>query len=1010
MRPSKSLRPFKTIWTGTTVINLIMVVFASFFTIMYNNHIFHVDSKGFGVAGLFYAVRYLPIMLTAALGGAIPGMISVLIVFIYRSLVGSSFSYLTFIYLLVVIVVDVVTRRKWFNRWYKALAVCAFMQNLVGTFWGIVVLLMSGQGLQTLTLRQCILFFMNELPGCFLSCFLIYFILKKLPDEKKKLLNNGKYYVEYSKLSEDERYEVEGRSKLGLVVMNIIVIEALFLGISAEVASNTLVPTIKNYGYVRSQSSVNNYAELGSVERLESSVSSELIEESRYEALLLTNSITGKQTINYRSSIRLAMLISIIVIPMAVFVNRYAQKRIAEPIRVLSKAISKVYNANDETLSSTVGAIHDLDIETGDEIEELYHAVDLTVYRLVEYIELVRSRQAIEDQLKIAKSANEAKSRFLSNISHEIRTPINAVLGFDEMILRQSKDKEILDYASDIQSSGKTLLALINDILDFSKIEAGKMEIVPVEYELGSVMNDIVNMAQMRAEEKKLALEINVNKSIPHILFGDEIRIKQCIINIITNAVKYTEVGKVSLDVDYETVPVDDPDTDHEEFIDLSVKVSDTGIGIRHEDMDKLNAAFERIDVKKNRTIEGTGLGLSIVTSLLELMDSKLSVDSEYGKGSVFSFTVRQRVVSWDPVGDFSQKVREYRDEMVGYKESFHAANARILVVDDTRTNLTVIQGLLKQTLIKVDTAISGFDALELVKKNRYNIIFLDHRMPEMDGIQTFHAMRDMKDNLNADTPVVALTANAVSGSREMYFREGFNNYMSKPVDPSKLENMIISYLPKELVTLPGDEGFSNQSTVTADDERQAFQELLKVSGIDAKAAIARCGSADAARDVMRDFWQSIDERSGLIEKYEQEKDIKNYTIYVHGLKSSARAVGALDLAEKAQYLEACGNGGDIDEIEMLTPGLLELYRSYTFRMGGLFEEDDSGKPPIDPEELENAFASIKEFVSASYFDSADDIMKMLEDFRIPDEQKVKYHEVKRLLSAVDRDGLLSLL
>ncbi len=475
MTPSKSLRPFKAIWTGTAVINLIMVVFASFFTIMYNNHIFHVDSKGFGVAGLFYAVRYLPIMLTAALGGAIPGMISVLIVFIYRSLVGSSFSYLTFIYLLVVIVVDVVTRRKWFNRWYKALAVCAFMQNLVGTFWGIVILLMSGQGLETLSLRQCVLFFMNELPGCLLSSLLIYFIFKKLPDEKKKLLNNGKYYIEYSKLSDDERYEVEGRSKLGLVVMNIIVIEALFLGISAEVASNTLVPTIKNYGYVRSQSSVNNYAELGSVERLESSVSSELIEESRYEALLLTNSITGKNTINYRSSIRLAMLISIIVIPLAVFVNRYAQRRIAEPIRVLSKAISKVYNAHDETLGSTVGAIHDLDIETGDEIEELYHAVDLTVYRLVEYIELVRNRQAIEDQLKIAKSANEAKSRFLSNISHEIRTPINAVLGFDEMILRQSKDKEILDYASDIQSSGKTLLALINDILDFSKIESGSM-------------------------------------------------------------------------------------------------------------------------------------------------------------------------------------------------------------------------------------------------------------------------------------------------------------------------------------------------------------------------------------------------------------------------------------------------------------------------------------------------------------------------------------------------------
>jgi CheY-like chemotaxis protein len=391
-------------------------------------------------------------------------------------------------------------------------------------------------------------------------------------------------------------------------------------------------------------------------------------------------------------------------------------------------------------------------------------------------------------------------------------------------------------------------------------------------------------------------------------------------------------------------------------------------------------------------------------------MDSKLEVDSEYGKGSVFSFVIRQRVVDWEPVGDFSQKVRQAREEMESYRESFHAGDARILVVDDTRTNLTVIQGLLRQTRMQVDTAASGMEALQLVKENKYNIIFLDHRMPEMDGIQTFHAMKEMKDNLNMDTPVVALTANAVSGSREMYVREGFTNYMSKPVDPAKLEEMIISYLPKELVSLPGDPGFEDECSTSDEEEKKVLQELLKISGIDVKVAIERCGSAIVARDVMKDFWQSIDERAGLIEKYEMEKDIKNYTIYVHGLKSSARAVGALDLSEKAEYLEQCGNSGDTDEIEMLTPGLLELYRSYITRLEGLFNEEESDKPQIPAEELENAFASIKEFVSASYFDSADDIMKMLEDYKIPDEYKGKFHTVKRLLSAVDRDGLLNVL
>jgi signal transduction histidine kinase/CheY-like chemotaxis protein len=719
--------------------------------------------------------------------------------------------------------------------------------------------------------------------------------------------------------------------------------------------------------------------------------------------------------INYRYSVRLGMLISIIVIPLAVFMNRYAQYRIARPIRRLSAAMAEIYNAGEESLSESIRGVHDLDIRTRDEIEDLYHTVDMTVYRLIDYIELAKSRQAIEDQLEIAQSANEAKSRFLSNISHEIRTPINAVLGFDEMILRESRDEEILGYATDIQNSGRTLLALINDILDFSKIEAGKMEIIPVEYELGSLMNDIVNMAQVRAREKNLRLIVDVDQNIPHILFGDEIRIKQCIINLVTNAVKYTEEGTVTLSVSYENVETaiseDEDENEDEDFILLKVSVKDTGIGIRQEDMQRLTSAFERIDMQRNRTIEGTGLGISIVTSLLELMNSRLEVDSEYGRGSVFSFAVRQHVVNWDRVGDFAGKVRESGKKSPGYRERFHAENARILVVDDTRTNLTVIEGLLKQTRIRIDTATSGVEALDLVRNNRYNIIFLDHRMPEMDGIQTFHAMEEMEDNPNRDTPVIALTANAISGSREMYVREGFTNYMSKPVDPAKLEDMILEYLPGELVTRLGD---TDPDTGAEDEEKvkekAVMQELLKISGIDMTTAVQRCGSAVAAKDVMKDFYLSIDERSQLIENYKASNNIKDYTIYVHGLKSSARAVGALDLAERAEYLENCGNNGNLADIEALTPPLLILYRSYLKKLEPLFAGDDSGKELISSEELESAFASMKEFVSASYFDSADDIIQMLESYRIPDEQKKKYAEVKRLLSAVDRDGLLNIL
>ncbi|MCR5155524.1 MAG: response regulator [Butyrivibrio sp.] len=995
------------------IINIVMVIFTAFYTIKYNQKMYHVDNMSYGVAGIIYAFRYLPVLVTTALGGAVPGMMSVILVFIHYSFAYSSFSYLTFIYLLAACVADILASRKWFDRSWKIFPVTIFFMNLLGAFWGIILLLLSDYGIYTISAKQILLMFLNEMPGSLLATVVIYLLFNKLPEKVLILFGNGKYYINPDHLSEDDRYVVEGRSKIGNVVMNIIVLEALVLGIFAELASNTLIPTMKQQQQQEQSAPAQRsvYSDIGSTDRIESIVSLDIMRESQEESSYITSLLAFNEAsvINIKFSVRLAMLISIIVIPMAVFMNRYAQKRIVAPIRLMSKSMSAIYNSDEKNLDENIRKIHDMDIMTGDEIEELYHTMDLTVYRLVEYIQLVRTRQTIEDQLAIAKSASEAKSRFLSNISHEIRTPINAVLGFDEMIIRESRDENVLAYARDIQDSGKTLLALINDVLDFSKIEAGKIDLIPVEYELGSLLNDLVNMSQIRAKEKELEFNINVNENIPHVLFGDEIRIKQCILNIVTNGVKYTEKGCVTLNIDYEIAEADNSMTEEDKIL-LKVSVIDTGIGIKEEDMERLSTAFERVDEKKNRTIEGSGLGISIVTSLLELMGSKLEIKSEYGKGSEFSFAILQSVVDWEPIGDFEKKVKEARNETGAYTESFHAPEAKILVVDDTRTNLTVIKGLLKFTKMQVDTATSGMEALERAKYTKYDIIFLDHRMPEMDGIQTFHAMKEMAEDTNRDTPVIALTANAISGSREMYFKEGFTNYMAKPVDPSKLEEMILMYLPPEMVSRPGDEGFESEGT-TSDEEKEALTNLLGLTGVDVNEAISRCGSAVLARDVMRDFWQSIEERAAKIQHYEEIKDIKDYTIYVHGLKSSAKAIGALDLSEKARYLENCGNGGDIDEIEELTPGLLELYRSYLIKLEPVLEkENEEDKPEISAEELENAFASIKEFVSASYFDSADDIMTMLDGYSAPEEYREKLREVKRLLSAVDRDGLLNIL
>ncbi len=393
-----------------------------------------------------------------------------------------------------------------------------------------------------------------------------------------------------------------------------------------------------------------------------------------------------------------------------------------------------------------------------------------------------------------ANQANEAKSHFLSTMSHDIRTPMNAIIGMNEMILRDSRDEETLMYAESIRTAGNTLLGIINDILDFSKIEAGKMEIINVDYNFVSLLNDLVNMVQRKAEEKGLTFELDVDRNIPRILHGDEIRIKQVITNILSNAVKYTKEGSVIFSVSGSKCE------DNEDCVILHVSVKDTGIGIKKEDLDKLFVAFERIEEKKNRNIEGTGLGMAIAQNFLNMMGSKIQVESEYGKGSVFSFELKQKVVKWEPLGEFDTAFKRFLSERKQYKVQFMAPKARILVVDDTEVNLKVFVSLLSKTKMQIETADSGDACIALFKRNFYDVIFLDHMMPDKDGIETIKEMKECRDTPNGETPVICLTANAVSGMREMYINAGFDDYLTKPIDTGRLEGMLLRYLPPDLV------------------------------------------------------------------------------------------------------------------------------------------------------------------------------------------------------------------
>ncbi len=401
------------------------------------------------------------------------------------------------------------------------------------------------------------------------------------------------------------------------------------------------------------------------------------------------------------------------------------------------------------------------------------------------------------EAVREAEEASRAKDSFLSAMSHDIRTPMNSILSMNEMILRESTDEKILEYSGHIESSGKTLLGIINDILDSSKIEAGKLDIIPVEYQLSSVLNDLVNIVKSMADAKGLLLKIDVDPLTPNCLKGDEIRIKQAATNILTNAVKYTRKGSITVRLGFEKVP------ENENTVLLTFSVQDTGVGIKQEDIGKLFESFERLEKKKNRSIEGTGLGIPITQKLLGLMGSSLEVESEYGVGSTFSFKLVQEVTSWEQIGDYKNAFEKGIIERKKYREKFIAPDAKILVVDDAPVNLTVFQNLLKQTKVVIDTAVSADAGIELTKKSKYDMIFLDHMMPVKDGIEALKEIKAMEGNPNASTPTVCLTANAISGMRETYLSEGFDDYLTKPIDSDALEECIIRFLPLEKIHPP---------------------------------------------------------------------------------------------------------------------------------------------------------------------------------------------------------------
>ncbi len=552
--------------------------------------------------------------------------------------------------------------------------------------------------------------------------------------------------------------------------------------------------------------------------------------------------------------------------------------------------------------------------------EEMPMLVGLAFMLTLSVIQQIDDLRKASEERQRAVDLSEAKTRFLASMSHEIRTPINAILGMNEMILRENKDPVIEGYSKSVKTSGKMLLMLVNDVLDFSKIEAGKMEIAEGEYRLSALLHDIMPMLEERAAEKNLKFDTVILNDVPDRQISDEFRIRQVLVNLINNAIKYTDAGSVILMIGGNPAG--------EAGFDLKFCVKDTGRGIREEDQKHLFEAFTRADVKKNRNIEGTGLGLAIVKNILDSMGGKISVTSRYGEGSEFKIVLPVKKAGTEPLKkDYMDMTEDKGANHTG--STYQAPDAAVLAVDDNRANLRIVELFMKRVRITPDLCDGGMEAFDKCREKKYDLILLDHMMPDPDGIETLHMIKSDDRSLNKDTPVVVLTANAVAGSREKYMEEGFADYLTKPLDATLLEETIRKYLPSESVILEQAETEMSEAGTLSLRER-----LRSVEGMDYDTAIGfASNSEELLEEIILEIAGEREERVGRIQKALKEKDMDSYQREMHSLKSLMATIGLNDISESAKKLEKAAGDRNIIYIQAENWNLIFRYQETCLKL-----------------------------------------------------------------------------